>query len=78
MNTGIGDAVNLAWKLAAVLQGRAKRVAPRYLRAGTNRLRQALGRDDRSGFHWSDELRGDSASYTTAHRAALNPAFIRA
>jgi 2-polyprenyl-6-methoxyphenol hydroxylase-like FAD-dependent oxidoreductase len=23
MNTGIGDAVNLAWKLAAVLQGRA-------------------------------------------------------
>src|SRR5258705_1827207 len=24
MNTGIGDAVNLAWKLAAVLQGRAK------------------------------------------------------
>ena len=25
MNTGIGDAVNLAWKLAAVLQGRAGR-----------------------------------------------------
>jgi hypothetical protein len=24
MNTGMGDAVNLAWKLAAVLQGRAK------------------------------------------------------
>ena len=24
MNTGIGDAVNLAWKLAAVLHGRAK------------------------------------------------------
>jgi 2-polyprenyl-6-methoxyphenol hydroxylase-like FAD-dependent oxidoreductase len=23
VNTGIGDAVNLAWKLAAVLQGRA-------------------------------------------------------
>jgi hypothetical protein len=23
MNTGIGDAINLAWKLAAVLQGRA-------------------------------------------------------
>ena len=23
MNTGIGDAVNLAWKLAAVLRGRA-------------------------------------------------------
>ena len=28
MNTGIGDAVNLAWKLAAVVQGRA---APRLL-----------------------------------------------
>ena len=27
MNTGIGDAVNLAWKLAAVLQGRAASVA---------------------------------------------------
>ena len=27
MNTGIGDAVNLAWKLAAVLQGRADAVA---------------------------------------------------
>jgi 2-polyprenyl-6-methoxyphenol hydroxylase-like FAD-dependent oxidoreductase len=25
MNTGMGDAVNLAWKLAAVLQGRARR-----------------------------------------------------
>ena len=25
MNTGIGDAVNLAWKLAAVLRGRAER-----------------------------------------------------
>src|SRR5204862_7893692 len=24
MNTGIGDAVNLAWKLAAILQGRAE------------------------------------------------------
>jgi len=24
MNTGIGDAINLAWKLAAVLNGRAK------------------------------------------------------
>ena len=23
MNTGIGDAINLAWKLAAVLAGRA-------------------------------------------------------
>ena len=23
MNTGIGDAINLAWKLAAVLRGRA-------------------------------------------------------
>jgi 2-polyprenyl-6-methoxyphenol hydroxylase-like FAD-dependent oxidoreductase len=28
MNTGIGDAVNLAWKLAAVLHGRADPSAP--------------------------------------------------
>ena len=31
MNTGIGDAMNLAWKLAAVLQGRAPtRSSTRY------------------------------------------------
>jgi 2-polyprenyl-6-methoxyphenol hydroxylase-like FAD-dependent oxidoreductase len=28
MNTGIGDAVNLAWKLAAVLRGRADAALP--------------------------------------------------
>ena len=60
MNTGIGDAVNLAWKLAAVLHGRADRVAPRQLRAGTHRLRAAPGRDDRSGVHRRDERRARS------------------
>ena len=33
MNTGIGDAVNLAWKLAAVLQGRADASLLETLRA---------------------------------------------
>ncbi len=31
MNTGIGDAVNLAWKLAAVLNGRRRRQSARHL-----------------------------------------------
>ena len=78
MNTGIGDAVNLAWKLAAVLHGRARRVAPRQLRAGTHRLRPAPGRDDRSGLHGRDERRGDRAASATGHRAALDPAAFQA
>src|SRR6202012_4952456 len=57
MNTGIGDAVNLAWKLAAVIRGRAKpaildtyeseRIAfARLLVSTTDRLFQvAIGRD---------------------------------
>jgi hypothetical protein len=57
MNTGIGDAVNLAWKLAAVLCGRApdalldtfqrERIAfARRLVATTDRVFQAVNRDD--------------------------------
>ena len=55
MNTGIGDAVNLAWKIADVVHGRADRVAARQLRAGAHRLRAAPRRDDRSGVHGRDE-----------------------
>ena len=42
MNTGIGDAINLAWKLAKVVAGGAHPVHPGHLRAGTNRFRAAL------------------------------------
>ena len=42
MNTGIGDAVNLAWKLAAVLNGGAADEPARHLRAGAHRLRARL------------------------------------
>ena len=63
MNTGIGDAVNLAWKLAAVLQRTRGRVAPRHLRAGAHRVRPAAGRDDRSGVHRRDELTGRSRGW---------------
>ena len=63
MNTGIGDAVNLAWKLAAVLHGRADSIAPRQLRAGTHRVRPASGRDDRSGVHGRDERRRDRPAH---------------
>lgn len=62
MNTGIGDAVNLAWKLAAVLQGRAhaklldsyepERIAfARLLIASTDRaFNLVTGRSALSGF----------------------------
>jgi 2-polyprenyl-6-methoxyphenol hydroxylase-like FAD-dependent oxidoreductase len=57
MNTGMGDAVNLAWKLAAVLRGQApdplldtferERIAfARRLVATTDRVFQAVSRDD--------------------------------
>ena len=57
MNTGIGDAVNLAWKLAAVLRGQApaplldtfqrERIAfARRLVATTDMMFQAVSRDD--------------------------------
>ena len=49
MNTGMGDAVNLAWKLAAVLQGRADAAPARQLRAGAHRLRPAADRQHRPG-----------------------------
>src|SRR5215213_350213 len=38
MNTGIGDAVNLAWKLAAVSARTRGRSNTRHIRAGANRL----------------------------------------
>ena len=55
MNTGIGDAVNLAWKLAAVLNGGAARRPARHLRAGADRLRAPAGRHHRSRIHRGDE-----------------------
>ena len=57
MNTGIGDAVNLAWKLADVVQGRARAVAARHLRAGADRVRPAAGRDHRPRLRGRDERR---------------------
>ena len=69
MNTGIGDAVNLAWKIAAVVHGRADRIAPRQLRAGTHRLRAAPGRDDGSGVHGRDERRCDRPARPPERRA---------
>lgn len=53
MNTGIGDAFNLAWKLKAPHDGRARRAA-RQLRSRAHRLRPQAGRDDRSGLHPRD------------------------
>ena len=60
MNTGIGDAVNLAWKLAAVLQGRAAAGAARQLRARADRLRPAAGGDHRPRLHGRHQPRAAS------------------
>ena len=77
MNTGIGDAVNLAWKLAAVLQRARGRVAPRQLRTGAHRLRAAAGRDDRSGVHRRDERRAIARLVRLNDRAVRVPADFR-
>ena len=49
MNTGIGDAVNLAWKLAAVLGGRADPVLLDSYEAERIPFARSLVRDDRPG-----------------------------
>ena len=49
MNTGIGDAVNLAWKLAAVLGGRADAVLLDSYEAERIPFARSLVRDDRPG-----------------------------
>jgi 2-polyprenyl-6-methoxyphenol hydroxylase-like FAD-dependent oxidoreductase len=74
MNTGIGDAVNLAWKLAAVLHQRAKRVDPGQLRTGTNRFRPPPGRYDGSRLHRSDQPQRVRAAGAATNRAADLPA----
>ncbi len=51
MNTGIGDAVNLAWKLAAVLEEKRRAESAGQLRAGTDRLCPAARGHDRPGIH---------------------------
>ncbi len=76
MNTGIGDAVNLAWKLAAVLGERAEPVAARQLRAGADRLCPAAGCDNRSSLHRRDEQQRNGPVGATAARAAAVPAAV--
>ena len=60
MNTGIGDAVNLAWKLAAVLRRLRSRQPARHLRARAHRLCPPAGRHDRSRVYLCDGQRARS------------------
>jgi len=57
MNTGIGDAINLAWKLAAVLAGRA----------GESLLDHA-----RIVMHHVDAMRGDLAAFASGAKASVH------
>jgi len=61
MNTGIGDAINLAWKLAAVLQGRASQELLDSLRGRSG---------SRSPGVWSPPPTARSASATAEGRMA--------
>ena len=68
MNTEIGDAINLAWKLARGSCGQGARRAARQLRSRADRLRAAAGRNHRSRVQLCD--RGWSASPTFCARAS--------
>ena len=75
MNTGIGDAVNLAWKLAAVSQGRA------HARCSTatsrsDRLCADAGSDDGPGFHQRDQLGVYGAADTVRIAPLLIPLLL--
>ena len=69
MNTGIGDAVNLAWKIADVVHGRADASLLDSYRTRTHRLRPAPGRDDRSRVHGRDERRCHRPAHPAERRA---------
>ena len=72
MNTGIGDAINLAWKLAAVLAGRAPDTPARQLRGRADRLRPAAGRDHRPRLHLRHRRRPHRRYPAHPHRAAAD------
>ena len=75
MNTGIGDAVNLAWKLCAVLQRRAKvSLLDSYEPERIAFARRLVTTTDRA-YHRGYQFGSDRATLTTAggarHRAAI-------
>jgi hypothetical protein len=79
MNTGIGDAVNLAWKLAWVLKRRAdKSLLDSYeLERITFARCPAAGQDDRSGLHRRDQQRTDRPIPAPRCCAGLAPVAVR-
>ena len=73
MNTGIGDAINLAWKLAAVLAGRAPDELLDSYEIRTDRLRAAAGCYHRSRVSLRDCRRSHSRPAAHPRRPARNP-----
>jgi 2-polyprenyl-6-methoxyphenol hydroxylase-like FAD-dependent oxidoreductase len=72
MNTGIGDAVNLAWKLAAVLRGRAKAsLLDSYEPERIAFARRLVATTDRA-FTGVTSPGADRSGSTTEHRAGLD------
>ena len=71
MNTGIGDAINLAWKLAAVVAGRAgDRLLDSY-EAERIGFAQKTGGDHRPHLHLRDRGWPARRFYAHAHRAGV-------
>ena len=71
MNTGISDAVNLAWKLAAVLQGRALPSLLDTYEPERIAFARATGGDDGPGLHGSDKPRPRRAADPRRSRTAI-------
>ena len=78
MNTGIGDAVNLAWKLAAVMQGRAEASLLDSYEPERIAFRPAPGGDHRSGIYRCNQLEWVGSADPVAHRATLFRALLSA
>ena len=73
MNTGIGDAINLAWKWAAVLGGRAPETLLDSYEPERYRVCAAPGQYHRSGVHPRNRGRQDRRSHPNPSRTHAVP-----
>ncbi len=77
MNTGIGDAVNLALEAGRGRRRTSACVDPGQLRGRTHRVCAAIGGDDGPGLCRGDQLRLDGAAVPVTHPAVAGAAAVR-